>query len=258
MNGNLFLTIAGMFFIPLLSVLIPLLIGERYAIYRTKRSGQAPHGAIGIVASAALGLLAFMFAFTFQIATGRYSDRKELLLTEVTNIRTTYLRAGITPDPFRSAARKYLVEYVDLRVELAKDPSRLDQALSRSQQILDSLWSFAELLNTQDRSSEAYSLYASSVNDLVDNYNQRVTMALEYRIPGSVLITLFIITFFSMLILGYQIGISGKRGFWISLLLAIVFAMVMLLILALDRPDSGLARINQKPMFTLQKQLHEK
>jgi hypothetical protein len=56
-----------------------------------------------------------------------------------------------------------------------------------------------------------------------------------------------------MLSLGYQFGITGKGSFRINILLAVVFALIMFLILALDSPT--ISRINQKPMLTLQKQL---
>jgi hypothetical protein len=151
-----------------------------------------------------------------------------------------------------------LVDYVDQRVELARDFSKLDLVLSHSQQILDTLWSYAELLAKRDRSSEVYALYTSSVNELVDNYNQRITVALEYRIPVAVFYVLYLILFFSMFLLGYHFGISGKGSFKINVLMAIVFAVVMFLITALDRPEMGLAKINQKPLFTLQHQLHGK
>jgi hypothetical protein len=58
-----------------------------------------------------------------------------------------------------------------------------------------------------------------------------------------------------MLSLGYHFGISGKGNLSINLILAFIFAVVMLLILALDRPETGIAKLNQKPMLTLQKQL---
>jgi len=83
-------------------------------------------------------------------------------------------------------------------------------------------------------------------------------MTLEYRIPPAILGVLFIMAFLSMLALGYQFGISGKGSSRINLLLAVIFAMVMFLILALDRPETGLAKLNQKPMLTLQQQLHSK
>jgi len=258
MNIHNILGIAGLFFIPLFVVLTPILLGQRYGVWRKKKSENLQNASVGSVVGASFGLLAFMLAFTFQIAASRYNERKELLLEEVTNIRTAWLRAGVVPEPYRSDTRKLLMEYVDLRIDLANDPSKLSSAMNQSQQILDKFWESVELLAERDRSSEMYSLFTSSVNDLVDNYNQRVTMTLEYRIPPAILGVLFIIAFLSMLALGYQFGISGKGSFRIKLLLAIVFAMVMFLILALDRSETGLAKLNQKPMVTLQQQLHEK
>jgi hypothetical protein len=258
MQISIVLEVAVRFLIPLLSVLIALYLGQKYGNYTIKKSPEMQQSAVGSVVGAVFGLLAFVLAFTFQIAANHYDSRKNKLLEEVTNIRTTYLRAGLIHEPVCSGTKKLLVEYVDQRVELARDFSKLVPVLSRSQQILDTLWSYSELLAKQDRSSEVYALYTSSVNDLVDNYNQRVTIALEYRIPVAVFYVLYVILFFSMFVLGYQFGISGKGSYKINVLMAIIFAMVMVLITALDRPEMGLARINQKPLFTLQNQLHGK
>ena len=95
-----FLDLAVMLLIPLLVVLIPVFIGQRYGIYVSKKSTDIKEAPVGTVVATAFGLLAFMLAFTFQIATNRYDARKELLLDEVTNIRTTYLRAGLLQEPF--------------------------------------------------------------------------------------------------------------------------------------------------------------
>ena len=248
--------IAGLFLIPLCAVLVPVLIGQYYGIYRQKKFPASKEVPVGAVAGAALALLGFMLALTFQIASNRFSARKEKLLEEVTHLRTTWLRAGLIPEPYRSNSKKYVVEYVDLAVALTSDPSKLNQILSRSQEVLDSLWSYAEALAQQDRSSEAYSLFTSSVNDVIDAHHQRITLALEYRIPVLVLWVLFIVEFISMLVFGYQIGLTGRHSFRLTLLLAITFAVVMMLIYALDRPEAGLAPINQKPMHTLHQELH--
>jgi hypothetical protein len=149
-----------------------------------------------------------------------------------------------------------LTEYTDLRIELAREPSKLDFIMTRSEEILDNLWNYSEALANKDRSSEIYALFTTSVNDLVTNYNKRITMTLEYRIPAVIFGFLYIITFFSMFSLGYFFGISGKGSFRINILLAIIFAMVIFLIIALDRPETGLAKMNQNPMLTLQRQLH--
>ncbi len=250
------IVIIGMFLLPFTAVLLPIFIGERYGRIVKAKAGEGQIAQVGAVVGAALGLLAFMLAFTFGIVANRYDTRKQLLLDEVTNIRTTYLRAGLIPEPLRSESRKNLVEYVDVRVELAKDISKLDYAKTRSEQILDSLWSDAEALAAQDRSSEAYSLYTGSVNDLIDLFNQRITVTLQYRLPPAILYILYFIVVLSMLALGYQFGISGKGNFKVNFLFATIFAAVMWLIYALDNPEKGLVQINQAPMFTLQDQLH--
>ncbi len=257
MTKDIFFSIAAMFIVPLFAVLIPIFIGQRYGVYRSKKTPEKESSPVGTIVSAALGLLAFLLAFTFQIAVNRYTDRKEMLINEVTTIRTAYLRSGLVPEPFRFETRKYLIEYTDLRVELAKDISKLDKTMARTEEILDTLWNYSERIADQDRSSEAYSLYISSVNDLVEKYNQRVTISLEYRIPESVLYTLCVITFLSMFTLGYQIGLSGRASFKLSILLGIIFAIIIFLILALDRPELGLTKLNQQPMLKLQQQLHE-
>ena len=258
MNNSNLLQAAGMFFIPFLVVVVSILIGQYWGLYNLKKSADIKHEQVGSVVGAVFALLAFMLAFTFQIAANRFDSRKELLLEEVTNIRTTYLRAGLLPEPFRSDTKELLVEYVELRIQLANDFSKLNAAMSRSQQILNRLWSFTETLAAQDRSSEVYAMYTGSVNDLVDNYNHRISMTLEYRIPPTILWILIIMTTISMITLGYQLGISGKGSFKINILLAVVFALVMFLILALDHPETGLAKMNQKPMITLQQQLRGK
>lgn len=258
MTSDKFFAIAQMFLLPFIAVLVPILLGQRYGIYRKKRTEEAQHAPVGSVVGAAFGLLAFMLAITFQIAANRYDTRKQLLLEDVTNIRTGYLRAGLIPEPYRSNTKKFLVEYVDRQVALAHDLTKLNAGLSRAQQILDTLWKYTEALAEQDRSSEVYALYTTSVNDMINSYNQRVSVALQYRIPPAVLFVLFIISFVSMFLLGYQFGISGKGNLRLIILLSVIFAIVMFLILALDQPEKGLATINQKPMLTLQQQLHGK
>lgn len=255
MNIRILFEAAGMFLIPFLIVYLSIFTGRRYGTHVSKKSTDLQQNSVGAVVGSAFALLAFMLAFTFQIVTGRYDARKQLLLEEVTNIRTTYLRAGLVPEPIRSDTKKLLVEYVDIRLEVTKDISKLDSMMIRSQQILDRFWDYTEMLAEQDRSSEVYALYTTSINDLVANYNQRITYTLEYRVPGVIMWILTMITILSMFMLGYLFGISGKGGYKINLLLAGIFALVMFLIFVLDRPDKGFAKLNQRPMITLQHQL---
>jgi uncharacterized integral membrane protein len=244
MVSSYFLEIAGMFLLPLLTVLAAIYLGQLYGHYLIRKSPELPKAAVGSIVSAVLGLLTFMLAFTFQIASNHYDARKTVILEEVSDIRTTCLR------------KKLLTEYVDLWVGLTNDPSKIDLAISRSQILLDKLWTQVKTTPEADRCSVEFGLYSTSVTKLFDGFNKRITLFVTTRIPFAVLLVLYVGSFLSMMALGYQFGISGKGGFKVSFVLAIIFSMVIFLILALDHPETRLVKINQNPIITLQNQLH--
>lgn len=211
---------------------------------------------ISSAVGATLALFAFMLAFTFDMVGERYGKRKELLVNEISAIRTSYLNAGLVPEPIRSESRKFILEYVDIRVDLSLHPARLEEVKARSQTILDSLWHYSEELAAVDRSSEAYSLFIASIANLVSSFNERIAVALQFRLAPAILYVLAFVGFFSTLALGVQFGVSGKVTFLVNVLLGITFAAVMWLVFALDNPETGLIKISDAPLMTLQQQLH--
>lgn len=247
----------GVLLLTIFSILVSIQFGQRLGRRAVRRSGELSDAPLGSVVGAALGLLAFMLAFTFQITTNRFDTRKQLLLDEVDSIRDAYLRASLLPEPQRTESRKLLREYVDLRVAVASKHGILHLAVKRSEEIHRALWTQAEALASLDRSSEVYALFTSSLNDVINLHNKRATVLLHYKVPPIIMWVLYFIAFFSMMILGYQFGISGKANFVVDLSLALIFSAVMWLILALDRPEEGFLKVNQQPLLSLQKQIHE-
>jgi hypothetical protein len=69
---------------------------------------------------AMMALLGFLLVFTFGAASSRYDIRKDLVIQEVNAIGTTYLRAGILPEPYGTQIRGLLRDYVDSRVKLVE------------------------------------------------------------------------------------------------------------------------------------------
>lgn len=245
-----------MFLVSMTAILLPVWLGKLYGSYIRKRNHELGSDSIGSAVGATLGLLAFMLGFAFQMVGNRFDKRKDLMINEISDMRSTYMYAGLIPEPMRSDARKMIVEYVDIRVEFRRDASKLPEAKAKSQKILDSLWSYAETLAAQDRSSEAYSLFTSSVNALVTAFNQRVMVVYQSRLPQGVLVVLVFVGVLSMLMLGYQFGISGSVKPLVTILLGVTFSAVLWLIFALDHPESGLIKLSDAPLETLQEQLH--
>jgi hypothetical protein len=246
----------GVFLLTLILVLVVIEIGFRLGQFRGRRGEDAAKESIGAAVGAVLGLLAFMLAFTFSIAAGRFDARKGLLLDEVNAIGTAWLRAGLLPEPHRTDAQRLFREYVDLRVELLAHPERVEAVLAQSDSIQGRLWSHAVALAQVDRSSEIYALFTESLNTVFDLQTSRVTVALQYRIPSPIWMMLWLLTVVSMLAVGYQFGVSGRRTVASAAVLALAFASVILLVADLDRGAAGRIRVNQAPLLALQQKLH--
>ena len=210
----------------------------------------------GTIVGSNFALLAFILAFTFNMAASRFDARKVLLLEEVSAIGTTYLRSEFLPDPERSAAQKRLAEYIDIRAEDVMDADSLPQAIVRSEELHYQLWTQVIDLVKQDRDSAIIRLYVQSLNDVIDFHTKRVTVGTKYQIPGIVWLTLYFMTILATAAMGFQLGLAEGRSRTMSVVLTLSFSAVILLIADLDRAGEGLVRLNQSPIVELQQQVH--
>lgn len=204
-----------------------------------------------------LGLLAFMLAFTFGIAASRYDARKELLLRDVNAIMTAWQRSELLPEPHRTESRALLDRYVDLRVEVAQDPSRIPAAVVEAESLQNGLWSHAVALAHADMNSDIGALYAEALNELITVQTTRTTVALQYRIPQPIWYLMIVLTVMCMGGVGYQFGLVGRSSILLNLFLAVAFSAVITLIAQLDRPTEGFLQVNQRPMLDLQRRMDQ-
>jgi hypothetical protein len=233
-------------------VMLSIAIGRTIGLRKRESAESAAAKPIGSAVGAMLGLLAFLLAFTFAIASNRFDARKQLLLDEVNAIGTTYLRANLLPEPHRSECRNLLKEYVDTRVEMARNPRTLLRGMATAEELQDRLWSHAVALARADLDTDAGGLFVESLNEVIDLHTARKTVGLQYRIPPAVWLGVIIVTVLTTGAMGFQFGLSGQSRFMLSLILALAFSTVVLLIANLDRPGSAI-RVNQQPMFELQR-----
>jgi purine-cytosine permease-like protein len=99
--------------------------------------------------------------------------------------------------------------------------------------------------------SDVAALYVESLNDLVSVHASRVNVGLHARLPGGLWLALYALVAVSMLAVGYHTAIARSRRSWIMLILALSFSLVITLIAALDRPDSGVLKVTQQPLIDL-------
>ena len=247
-------SLAGIFGLSMGLVLIAVGIGIGLGSM-FKAGSTADRTSPGAVIGATLGFLAFMLAFTFNMASNRFDERKHLLVDEMSAIGTTFLRTDLLSEPYSAHAKTLLREYVDVRVSIVKDPRTLFKSIARSDTIQNELWTDAVKMSSSPDVRPYARLYVQSLNDMIDLQGKRVAAALYYRIPGPIWLGLFVITVIAMIAVGYQFGQTSNRHAIINLILAAAFSSVILLIADLDRESQGYIRVNQQPLFDLQQQL---
>ena len=224
-------------------------LGYRLARYRMQRDQLEKESPLGGVVGATLGLLAFMLAFTFGLAASRFETRRQVLLSEANAIGTTYLRAAMIPEPMGTESRNLLREYVDIRLAGGQQPGQLQQALARSEELHNQLWSQA-VAATQKERSPMTSIYVQSLNEVIDLHATRL-MALRSRVPGVIWIVLYLQGFLAMVLMGYQSALANSRRSLAAVALILGFSLVLFLISDLDRPGQGTLRVSQQSMIDL-------
>lgn len=242
-------------------VLISIYGGVAFTRFRIKRSGKDDETPVNTAVGASMALLGFVLAFTFGLTLSRFDARRELLLSEVNSIGTTFLRTDLIPEPHRSAVRGLLREYVDIRVELISHPEEARQAVRQSDQLQSLMWPHAAALAQTDlKNGPIAALFVNSLNEMFDMQTRRVTVALTYRIPWPMWTALYGLIVFSMFETGCLLGASKKVNWTLALVLSLAFSTVVLLIADLDRGGAGgagIIKIDPKPMIDLQQKIAE-
>ena len=244
----------GVFLATVLFALLAIELGFRLGKAWQRRTHVEKEGVIGAMSGATLGLLAFLLAFIIGMAVNRFDNRRGLVVDEANAIGTTWLRAGYLDEPVSSESRALLREYVGIRLD-AVDPAKLAEARVRSEQIHTQLWSRAEVVARANIQSPLVALYVESLNEMIDIHTKRAVAVLSSRLPGSLWLGIYSVAFLTMMLVGLQSS-YGERQNWLSLVvLVLVFAVVLTLIVDLDRPLEGLLSVSQQAMLDLQAQL---
>jgi hypothetical protein len=228
-------------------------LGFRVGKFKHDRLEEAQNPQVSTILGASLGLLAFFLAFTFSMAGSRYDDRKKLVLDEVNTIETTYLRAQLLPEHYRTEIRDLLRKYINVRAQLqAADWETVRQVIVKSEELHKLLWSKVVKLSESSNYSGFTGLFVGSLNDLFDLHGKRVNAALRNRISVSIFLSLYLVAFLTMAMMGYQAGLNGKRAPIASFALILTFAIVMTLITDLERPRQNIFSVSQQAMVDLQ------
>lgn len=237
-------------------VLLFLELGFRLGRRRATSSDVEKESSVGAMVSASLALLALLMAFTFSSAASRNEVRRSVFLDEVNAIGTVYLRTRVLPAATREEARVLLREYAEVRVRAAQT-GNVQPAIRRSVEIQTQLWEPAAKLAEQNPGSVVLSLYLQALNEMFNLHTTRLVQSLRVRIAPILWVVIGAITALSMGAMGYQTGLGGNRRPRSMPAFAVAFALMVLLIVDLDRPQGGWIRVSQDALIELRTSMGE-
>jgi hypothetical protein len=205
---------------------------------------KAQTSQVRAIMGAGLGLLAFMLAFTFSTAQSHFETRVQNLAEEARIARNAFMQADMLAEPERTQAKELLKDYIELRIfgKVSSDETveqDLAIILRKSEQIQKNLWLLAAKVNGH-----------ISENQLAIDYT-RLHAAVMNRIPLTIWMTLYLMAILSMIIMGYQAGLTDKRSPVATITLAVAFSAVIILISDLDRPVMSFFEINNQLLVDL-------
>ena len=148
----------GLFIAILGVVLISVECGYRLGKFRLSRREQEKEAPVGTMVGATLGLLAFILAFTFGLASSRFDNRRQLLLDEANALGTTYLRAGTLPE-WGEEVRRLLRDYRGHRLDAVRSGD-VTEGIRRSENIQHQVWTEAETVAQKNLNSIVVGLFS--------------------------------------------------------------------------------------------------
>ncbi len=235
------------FIASLLAIFAATEIGRRFGLLAGRRKPEN----ISTIEGAILGLLALLIAFTFSMALSLFEVRRDALLNEANAIGTTALRARLLPAPYNAESLKWLREYIQIRLGLARSTPSLPEttaAITRSNTIQEALWQQVKAVAAKDNAMVPTGLFIQSLNEMIDDQEKRLS-AVANRVPNIILIALYGIAIFAGAFSGYASGLEVQRARLPIYAMAVLVAAMILLIQDLDRPNAGFIKLNQQPLI---------
>ena len=241
-------------------------VGFRLGKRSLLNAKKAQISQVRAIMGAGLGLLAFILAFTFSTAQSHFELRVQSVAEEARIARNAFMQADLLAEPERTQAKQLLKDYIDLRSNM-RNPSNLNvsEALAElilfSEQIQKKLWALAvnaSRQNTGDQSTKkSNDAFMASVLALIDIHFTRVHSSVMNRIPLTIWITLYLMAALSMIIMGYQAGLTERRSPVATVTLALAFSAVIILITDLDRADMRFFQVNKQLLVDLDHYMQE-
>jgi len=229
------------------AILIMLELGRRLGVRRRSKIVEGAAAGIGAVEAAVFALLGLLVAFTFQGAAARFDARRQLIIQEVNNIGTAWLRIDVLSPDAQPAMRESFRKYVDSRLKTYQqiadsNVEAMHAELDRTAALQEEIWKRA--IAAQNAGAQVVTIsLLPALNQMFDIVTTR-TWAMQSHPPMIVFAMLAILACVAALLAGH--GMSGSKvRSWIHIVgFAAILSGTVFVIFDLEYPRRGLIRVD--------------
>lgn len=221
-------------------------------VRRIAEEEEKPSGQETSVVAEVLGLLALLLAFTFGVALDRYEARRELVNSEAAAIASTYSIVQMLDEPHRTRLSKLLVAYTDNRIELGERGGTEASLVQTNERLLTDILAASKAASDSALKHGITEPFVEKTTQILEHDGLRKLARLT-RVPTGVLVVLFVYVVVAAAMLGYVL--DELRARIAACLLFLLLTMSLVVIVDLNRPESGFIREQQTAMRMLRKSM---
>ena len=245
------ITLVGVFILALL--LAALEIGYRVGFKQRKKWRDADSGGGTVALSSMFAILGLILAFTYASGVSRFEVRKQAVISESNALGTAFLRAGLIAEPGSTELKEELLAYARTRVvtkgvTISNEQRR--ELLKKTLHAQAKLWPALEKALEKGKPGVIEASLVAAINDVLDEHAIRLAAIFD-KLPLFVLWMLIFIAAATLLVTGFNAGLSGRISRWRTTALAMVMTGVMLMILDFDRPNDGFILVPDYSLLTV-------
>lgn len=204
--------------------------------------------------TAILGLLALLLGFAFSLAASHFVLNRDLVAEEANAIDTAFRRADIAADPQRGTLKELLRRYLETRIayySVGIDEPKRRAVDEESLALQGQMW--RQAAEAADRTPTCTTaLLVHAVNRVIEMHETRADAARNH-IPMLVLWLLVSMSAAVTGLTGYVASFGNGRHRSPTAIMVVLIALVLVVIVDLDRPMRGLIHGGQPSLFKLRR-----
>jgi hypothetical protein len=229
-----------------LAVFLLLLAGRAVGRRRAAADPEGSHVGFGAVDGAVFGMLGLLIAFTFSGAAGRFDHRRALVITEVNDIGTAWLRLDLLAADDQEPMRALFRTYLDARLATYANTTSIEQTLAaddEAQRQQAAIWKLAVPAVGRAAAPAAPMLLLPALNAMFDTAEERRRVPTHHP-PLVVYGMLAIFAMVGALLAGYGMAKGRTLSLTHTIGFAIVLASTVYVIVDLEYPRLGFIRVD--------------